>query len=213
MAMAHAGGMVAEAFCGISSIELQGSAAHGISPHPCENGPRHGCPYTHGERFRSGRTIGRTRGMSGAFCLRLVLGALALVGATGLSGCSSEPDSGDRSGQKDAFARSPIGSHLYTCSDGSNVEVDFLEDGLTIDLRTPPNAAPERLTAPASGVPFVGENVNIALSDGARMTVIRTDEKAVTCRRANRTGNQHPHASPDPRPSGGEKATNPFQKG
>jgi len=172
-----------------------------------------GTPPAHGERFRSGRAIGGTRATNGASCLRLVLGALALVGATGLSGCSAEPDSGDRAGQKDVFARSPIGSHLYACSNGSKVEVDFLNDGLTIDLRTLPNGAPERLSAPASGVPFVGENVNVALSDGARMTVIRTDAKTVTCRRENGMGSQHPHASPDPRPSGGQKAATPFQKG
>ncbi|KPL69861.1 hypothetical protein SZ64_00140 [Erythrobacter sp. SG61-1L] len=151
--------------------------------------------------------------MSGASRFRLALGALALVGATGLSGCSAESDSGDRSGRKDAFVRSPIGSHLYACSDGSKVEVDFLDDGLTIDLRSPPNGAPERLSAPASGVPFVGENVNVALSDGARMTVIRSNAKAGTCQRANRTGSEHPHASPDPRPSGGDSAATPFQKG
>lgn len=76
-----------------------------------------------------------------------------------------------------------IGEHFYACPDGSRLDVDFLGDGLTLDLKTNPNAAPVRVTSPASGLNYVGQNLNVSISGGDRITLKRPGARALVCKR------------------------------
>ena len=76
-----------------------------------------------------------------------------------------------------------IGEHFYACPDGSRLDVDFLGDGLTLDIKTRPNAAPERVTSPASGRTYVGRNLNVSISGGDRITLKRPGARALACKR------------------------------
>ena len=77
-----------------------------------------------------------------------------------------------------------IGEHFYACPDGSRLDVDFLGDGLTLDIKTNPNAAPVRVTSPASGLTYVGPNLNVSISGGDLITLERPGARAMTCKRA-----------------------------
>ena len=103
---------------------------------------------------------------------------LALLLATGLlisaSGCSPEP------GKSPGPERT--GRQIYACDDGSEVAVNFLAGGLTIDLALPEGRR-QRLTAPARGLPFVGERVNVYLSNGG-IVIARSDGPSQNCRPA-----------------------------
>lgn len=76
-----------------------------------------------------------------------------------------------------------IGEHFYACPDGSRVDVDFLGDGLTLDIKTRPRAAPVRVTSPASGQTYVGPNLEVSISGGDRITLKRPGAPALACER------------------------------
>lgn len=116
--------------------------------------------------------------------VRWIILATGLVLAPGLLGCS--PPSSDSDGDASHDRRSPdfIGEHLYACPDGSRLDVDFLGDGLTLDIKTSPTAVPVRVTAPASGLTYVGDNLNVTISRGDRITLLRPGAAPLTCKRA-----------------------------
>src|SRR3546814_1376200 len=76
-----------------------------------------------------------------------------------------------------------IGEHFYARPDGSRLDVDFLGDGLTLDIKTRPNAAPERVISPANGRAYVGRNLNVSISGGDRITLKRPGARALACNR------------------------------
>jgi len=76
-----------------------------------------------------------------------------------------------------------IGEHFYACPDGSRIDVDFLGDGLTLDIKTRPNAIPVRVTSPASGLAYVGLNLIVSISGGDRITLERPGARAMACKR------------------------------
>jgi len=75
------------------------------------------------------------------------------------------------------------GEHFYACPDGSRLDVDFLGDGLTLDIKTRANAAPVRVTSPASGLTYVGPNLEVSISGGDRITLRRPGARARACQR------------------------------
>ncbi|PZP12281.1 MAG: hypothetical protein DI607_09820 [Sphingomonas hengshuiensis] len=103
--------------------------------------------------------------------------------ATGLLGCSLSNSKSEAEASRDRELPNFIGEHFYACPDGSRLDVDFLGDGLTLDIKTRPNAAPERVTSPASGRTFVGKNLNVSISGGDRITLKRPGTPVMACNR------------------------------
>jgi hypothetical protein len=150
---------------------------------PCENGPRHGrTPLNaHGERsWKDGEVAARrpTRGP-----VRWIIIATGLALAPGLPGCSPSASDSEAKASRDRELPNFIGEHFYACPDGSRLDVDFLGDGLTLDIKTDPNAAPVRVTSPASGLTYVGPNLNVSISGGDRITLKRPGGPALACNR------------------------------
>lgn len=83
---------------------------------------------------------------------RTLLLAPALF-AVAASGCSSQapsanPHEGDHLAGLNAHI---IGRHIYACDDDAQITVDFLADGLSIELRSSTGGRPEWLSAPGRG--------------------------------------------------------------
>jgi len=106
---------------------------------------------------------------------------LALV--PGLLGCSPATNKSEAEASRDRQMPDFIGEHFYACPDGSRLDVDFLGDGLTLDIKTNPNAAPVRVKSPASGLTYVGQNLNVSISGGDRITLKRPGARAMACKR------------------------------
>nr|WP_053556403.1 hypothetical protein [Sphingopyxis sp. LK2115] len=101
-----------------------------------------------------------------------------------MSGCSpasNDKDAGERHDRRSVS--NLVGEHIYACADGSRVDADFLADGLTLDLTILPDGRSVRLVAPATGLTFVGDKLNVSLSGGDRMTLLRPDAPPLTCTR------------------------------
>jgi hypothetical protein len=103
--------------------------------------------------------------------------------ATGLIGCSPATNKSEAEASRDRELPNFIGEHFYACPDGSRLDVDFLGDGLTLDIKTKPNTAPIRVTSPASGQTYVGPNLNVTISGGDRITLKRPGAPALACNR------------------------------
>lgn len=149
---------------------------------PCENGPRHGRASlnAHGERSWKGREIPARRPRSGP--VRWIILATGFALTPSLLGCSPSSES-KAEASRDRQLPDFIGEHFYACPDGSRVDVDFLGDGLTLDIKTRPNAASVRVTSPASGQTYVGPNLEVSISGGDRITLKRPGGRALACKR------------------------------
>lgn len=101
-----------------------------------------------------------------------------------LAGCSAPSEGDDPDGLHDRRSvPALVGEHMYSCRDGSKVDAHFLADGLTLDISRVPDGKPERLSAPATGLTFIGHKVNVTISDGDTMVITRADAKSLPCRR------------------------------
>lgn len=118
----------------------------------------------------------------------LQLGIAGMSVVLALSGCSEEPrkappteqeihasDSGDGSGTP--------GRHPYRCDDKRPLLVDFTKEGLALELRRHPDAAPIVLTAPAPGLQYVGDTMSATFS-GNELKIEEADKRPVLCRKA-----------------------------
>lgn len=121
---------------------------------------------------------------SGIGLVRRIILATGLVLAPGLLSCSPSSSESKAEVSRDRQMREFIGKHLYACPDGSRVDVDFLGDGLTLDIKTRPNAAPVRVTSPANGLTYVGPNLEVSISGGDQITLRRPGARALVCERA-----------------------------
>ena len=150
---------------------------------PCENGPRHGrAPCSaHGDRSWKAGEVAARRTRSGP--VRGIIIATGLALAPGLLGCSPPASDSEASASRDRELPNFIGEHFYACPDGSRVDVDFLGDGLTLDIKTKPRAAPVRVTSPSSGQTYVGPNLEVSISGGDRITLKRPGARALACKR------------------------------
>ena len=101
----------------------------------------------------------------------------------GLLGCSPSSNGDESAVSSDRRLPDFIGEHFYVCPDGSRLDVDFLGDGLTLDIKTNPKAAPVRVTSPASGQTYVGHNLNVTISGGDQITLLRPGSPPVACKR------------------------------
>jgi len=103
--------------------------------------------------------------------VRWIIIATGLALAPGLLGCSPSASDSEAKASRDRQMPDFIGEHFYACPDGSRLDVDFLGDGLTLAIKTNPNAAPMRVTSPASGLTYVGPNLNVSISGGDLITL------------------------------------------
>ena len=110
--------------------------------------------------------------------VRWIIIATGLALAPGLLGCSPATNKSEAEASRDRQMPDFIGEHFYACPDGSRLDVDFLGDGLTLDIKTNPNAAPVRVKSPASGLTYVGQNLNVSISGGDRITLKRPGARA-----------------------------------
>lgn len=115
--------------------------------------------------------------------VRWIILATGLALAPSLLGCSPSISESEAEASRDRQMPDFIGEHFYACPDGSRLDVDFLGDGLTLDIKTKPNATPVRVTSPASGLTYVGPNLNVSISGGDRITLKRPGARAMACKR------------------------------
>ncbi len=67
------------------------------------------------------------------------------------------------------------------CADGSLVGVTFFQGDKLASVRVPSTATPVRLTAPAAGQPFVGENGTTLTGDEKSVKVTVAGKPALSC--------------------------------
>ena len=120
---------------------------------------------------------------------------LALVAAAALAGCNSNdhtitagPDTGDNGANSAANTQvtlpPPIAAtKLYRCADNSVVQIDWLADNKTANVRMGENAPATQVTAPETGKPMTaadGMAVSGAAS-GSSITVKLPSGGTKTC--------------------------------
>ena len=144
----------------------------------CEKGPRRERPalaFTAKDRAPLPFSdVPRSKWPQRRRAVALAAGMFMLVANTG---CSPDGNPG-----KDDRPIPLAGTHIFTCGNGTKVQVDFVGNGLTIDFATLPDGRAERLTAPAAGVTYFGDTMNLAISNGS-IVVIRPDAGSQVCRR------------------------------
>ncbi|GBH30811.1 hypothetical protein [Sphingobium xenophagum] len=100
------------------------------------------------------------------------------------AGCSSQAPSSNPHDEDHFAGTNPqiIGRHVYECDDGAKITVDFLADGLTIEMRRTAGGKPARLSAPGQGLQYIGDRIT-ADAIGGQMTINRQGHPAQACRR------------------------------
>jgi hypothetical protein len=112
----------------------------------------------------------------------LFVGGAAAIAV--LTACSDQSVGDDPDGRHDRTSLPAlIGEQIYACDDGSKYDADFLADGLTLDMARIPAEKPVRLSAPATGLTYVGHNLNVSISGSGALTMTRPDRKPVRCLR------------------------------
>jgi hypothetical protein len=85
---------------------------------------------------------------------------LAIVAAAALAGCSNQAQdvaAEENSADANADVELPpsiAASKTYRCADNSVIQVDWLSDNKTANVRTEQNGAPAQVTAPEPGQPM-----------------------------------------------------------
>jgi len=120
----------------------------------------------------------RKAGFSRSLLLATVLLAMAATGCS-IQAPSANSHDGDHLAGPNAQI---IGRHIYTCDDDAQITVDFLADGLTIELRSSTDGKPARLTAPGQGLRYMGDRIT-ADATGGQMTIDRAGHATQACRR------------------------------
>lgn len=110
-----------------------------------------------------------------------MVAAFAVLSA---AGCSSQAPSSNPQDEDHFADTNPqiIGRHVYECDDGAQITVDFLADGLTIEMRGTAGGRPARLSAPGQGLRYIGDRIT-ADATGGQMTINRQGHAAQACRR------------------------------
>jgi len=104
--------------------------------------------------------------------LSIMIGAWLLIST---SGCAPE--------RRQDPSPERVGRQNFACNDGSEVQVEFQNDGLTIDLAVLPDGRSQRLTAPGRGLPFVAEGTSVYLSNGG-IVLVPSAGPSLSCRPA-----------------------------
>lgn len=83
-----------------------------------------------------------------------------------LPGCSSQPRSDDRGGRREHAQEQVIGERIVTCQDGTQADIDFLDDGLRMSVTWLPGGPSEVLTASRTGEPYQGKQTRAVVAGG-----------------------------------------------
>lgn len=103
--------------------------------------------------------------------------------AVAIAGCSGGASNDVEQRHDQSSLPALVGEQMFACANDVEVDADFLADGLTLELTMLPQGAPERLSAPATGLAYVGHNVTATISGGEALTITRTGHSPLTCRR------------------------------
>lgn len=126
------------------------------------------------------------------FPRRIALGQsivlLALPCAALLAGCSgteTADTSSKNQNEAPSVAMPPpiIASHTYRCVGGDIIYVDFLKDGLSINVRQGSSGPSARLTAPAPDSAYAGNGMTLTVS-GKDIGVRESGTRSCKCTRA-----------------------------
>jgi uncharacterized lipoprotein YajG len=119
---------------------------------------------------------------------------LALAATAALAGCNNEshtidPNQVDDSANTVANAApvelpAPIkATKTYRCKDNSIIQIDWLADDKTANLRVGEQVASTQLKAPAAGEPMVAEGFSLTgTADAGSVTLTRPGTGAETCK-------------------------------
>ena len=119
---------------------------------------------------------------------------LALAAAAALAGCNNEshtidPNKVDDSANDIANAApvtlpAPIkATKTYRCKDNSIVQIDWLADNQTANVRTGKQVASTQLKAPAAGEPMVAEGFSLTgTATDSSVKLMRPGTDAETCK-------------------------------
>jgi len=78
-----------------------------------------------------------------------------------------------------------VGEKMYVCPNGERLDVDFLDDGLTLDLSSLPGGRPLRLKASTTGAPFTNQGATLQLAGTDAIVITITGKPAMTCERTS----------------------------
>lgn len=129
---------------------------------------------------------GAARRIPGSRLIILLLMAAPVAGV--LVGCS-KPDQSNASNAAANMTvpmRMPpaiVASHTYRCVGGEVLYVDFLADETSINVKRGPTGRSLRLTAPAQGLAYVGDGMNLTL-DGKDIKLDEAKKPSRMCKRA-----------------------------
>jgi hypothetical protein len=119
---------------------------------------------------------------------------LSLVAAAALAGCNSNdhnivvgPDTDD---DANAAAQANVvlppsitASKTYRCGDNSVVQVDWLSDNKSANVRVGEDSPVTQVVAPEAGKPMTGSGFTLTgTSAGASITLVRADHGSQTCK-------------------------------
>lgn len=116
----------------------------------------------------------------------LVLLAVPLAGQ--LAGCSAsdQADTSNTSTKTTAPIQMPpaiVASHTYRCTGGEVLYVDFLQDGTSLNVKRSISGPSLRLTAPAQGLAYVGDGMNLTLN-GKDIKIDEPKKPSRLCKRS-----------------------------
>lgn len=120
---------------------------------------------------------------------RLLVPLLLAVSITGvLIGCSErdQTDASNAAANTTVAIQMPpaiVASHTYRCEGGDVLYIDFLADETSINVRRAPSGRSLRLTAPAQGLAFVGDGMNLTLA-GKDIKLDEPKKSSRICKRA-----------------------------
>ncbi len=119
---------------------------------------------------------------------RIWIGILGIGALLASSSCSEPPRNGPPTEEEihavdSGVARGTPGRHPYRCDDNRTLLVDFKNEGLTLELRRDESATPVALTAPSSGLQYVGDTISATFL-GNEIKLERVGERSILCRKA-----------------------------
>lgn len=139
---------------------------------------------------RQGRTFARP-------CREALRHLWLVVSLPVIVACSASPSDTERDQHDRQTTPTLVGEQIYLCDDGTALHADFLDEGLTLDLSDRPGGRPMRLTAPATGLSFVGDGTTLSFVGADRILFAQIEREDLRCQRARRSAGPLPN---DPRP-------------
>jgi uncharacterized lipoprotein YajG len=115
---------------------------------------------------------------------------LALAATAALAGCNNDKPTIDANQANDVADATPVtlpapiaATKTYRCKDNSVVQIDWLADNQTANLRVGEQVASTQLKAPAAGEPMVADGFSLTgTADASSVTLTRPGTGAEVCK-------------------------------